>query len=128
MHTTSFLHTPTGQSDGELRELLVELEQVTGIRLDDHADSGFFNYVTVCLQGGLRGKPTRIDASGHYRGSRLKTPVGKLAAGPVLTLMQEIAAHFAIPFEMVVSKRVYVFLNEAFNPKSKLRKAAPIRW
>lgn len=127
MHTP-LLHTPIHETDGELRELLVELERVTGLRLSDHATSGLFSYLTVCRSGGILNKPTRIDASGCYVGSILKTQVGKLPEGPVLTLVSEIADNFNIPLEMVVSKRVYIFLNEAFNPKSKLRKPAPIRW
>jgi hypothetical protein len=127
MHTP-LLHIPIHDTNGELRDLLVELEQVTGLRLTEHATSGIFSYLTVCLTGGIRNKPTRIDASGYYAGSILKTQVGKLPEGPVLTLLGEIADNFNIPLETVVSKRVYIFLNEAFNPKSKLRKPAPIRW
>jgi hypothetical protein len=125
---TPLLHSPIQDAHGDLREFLIELEQVTGLRLGDHATAGIFAYINVCHLGGIRNKPTRIDASGFYSGSILKTPVGKLADGPVLMLVREIAINFNIPFESVVSKRVYIFLNEAFNPKSKIRKPAPIRW
>lgn len=128
MHTPPLLHVPVHETDGELREFLEELEQVTGLRLDDHATSGVFSYLTVCQRDGIRNKATRIDAGGYYQGSKVRTPLGRLAEGPVLTLMEEIAANFTIPFETVTSKRVYVFLNEAFNPKSKIRRPAPIRW
>lgn len=68
-----------------------------------------------------------IQAANFYRGSSLKTKVGKLPPGQITQVVQELCDLYLVPYEMVVTKTLYVFLNQILNSKSQLRKPPPIR-
>lgn len=112
---------------GEIHDLLEELEQVTGLIVAHHGDMNVHSFLTLCQRDLIHDKRQTIQAANFYRGSVLKTKVGKLAPGEIANLVKELCNLHRVPIEMVTAKALYVFLNEILNPKSKLRKPPPIR-
>jgi hypothetical protein len=112
---------------GEIRDLLEELEQVTGLSVEHHRDMNVHSFLTLCLRDVIHDKRQTIQAANFYRGSLLKVKVGKIAPGEVTRLVEELCDLYRVHREMVATKSLYVFINQIMNPKSQLRKPPPIR-
>lgn len=113
--------------DGEIRDLLDELEQVKGLIIEHHLEMSLHSFLVLCQRDVIHHKKEAIQAANFYRGSSLKTKVGKLPPGQITQLVQELCDLYEVPYEMVVTKTLYVFLNQVLNAKSQLRKPRPIR-
>lgn len=113
-------------SDPGVREILNELESVKGVTVAGHAEHTLFGFLDLCQRDVVTGKKQRIDAAHSYLGSMLRTKVEKLPPSGS-QLVTDLCHHFHVRREMVETKVLYVFLNDVFNPKSRLRKLPPIR-
>ena len=113
-------------SDPDVRDILEELGSVKGLTVEGHAGHTLFGFLDLCQRDVWADKKQRIDAAHCYRGNILRTKVEKLPAGGA-QLVTALCRHFKVGREMVETKALYMFLNDIFNPKSRLRKLPPIR-
>lgn len=112
---------------GEIRNLLDELEQVKGLSVEHHREMNLHSFFVLCQRDVIHDKKEAINAANFYHGSLLKTKVGKLPSGQITQVVQELCDLYRVHHELVVSKTLYVFLNQILNAKSQLRKPPPIR-
>jgi len=118
--------------DDEIRQLIEELEKVTGVRRDLHSEFTVFQFFQQCLQphGGIS-KPIRITKDcisevDDLNQFILQKKVGKL--GDLLYgLLKEIADNRNESLENHSGKAVFVFLNRMLIP-SKGRKLKRFFW
>lgn len=113
--------------DGEIRDLLDELEQVKGLIVEHHQEMNLHSYLNLCQRDVIRDKKETIQAANFYRDSLLKTKVGKLQPGQITQVVQELCNLYKVHYGLVVTKTLYVFINQIMNPKSQLRKPPPLR-
>lgn len=114
------------QSEGILG-LLDELCDSKGFDFTAHRSMSLFEFLSQCQKDYLGDKKERINAANFYKGSALKTKIEKLE-DDLFDMTYDLCQHFRVSHELVTTKTLYVFLNDIFNPKSKLRKPVPIRW
>ncbi len=114
-------------SNSSIRSMLEELCQVKGYNLMSDSEATVFGILDTCQRDVVRDKREKIDAANFYKGSALKTKVEKLDKD-LYALTEELCSHFGVSHELVVTKTFYVFLNDIYNPKSKIRKPPPLRW
>lgn len=112
-------------TDPDVLELLGEIEHVKHLSIQGHQGATLFNYLSLTQRHPITHKPENIQAAGYFNGSILKTPVKKLTGRTVHDLAQHLCAHFQVSEQFIDDKKYYVFLNQIFNPKSKLRKPPP---
>jgi hypothetical protein len=130
MPTPNLLQTPLKDIKEEwMRDLLEELEQVTGLSVAAHGETVLFHFLSLCQMDVVKYKRVKIQAKNFYKGSMLKTRLDKIpdSAETVFDLTADLCEHFHIPHELAMNRQLYVFLNEIYNPKSLLRKLPPIR-
>ena len=113
--------------DGEIQSLLDELEQVKGLSVEDHGEMNLHSFLVLCQRDVIHDKKETINAANFYPGSFLKTKVGKLPPGQITHVVQELCDLYRVHHGLVVTKTLYVFLNQILNAKSQLRKPPPIR-
>ncbi|MGH8019961.1 MAG: hypothetical protein ACREIA_17125 [Opitutaceae bacterium] len=116
-------------TDPELLDLLRELEELSGRTVQGHSEINLLNYLQITQRDLIRDRRQRLDASGYYRGSKLKTRIEKFADAdsPIMDLVEALCRNFRVSVEQVVTKTLYV-LNDILNEKSKLRKLPPVRF
>ena len=107
--------------------MIEELGQVKGCNHGADPSITLFCFLQLCQRDVVRDKKERIDAARFYVGSALKTKVEKLD-DDLYYLTEDLCSHFRVfGHEQVLNKTLYVFLNDIFNPKSKLRKLPPLQ-
>ena len=130
MASGSLLHTPLRDIHEEsIRDMLDELEQVTGLSAKAHGSSVLFQFLSLCQLDVVRMKRAKIQAKNFYKGSLLKTRLDSIPdnADAVFDLTADLCKNFHVHHGLAMNRQLYVFLNEIYNPKSTLRKPPPIR-
>ncbi|MEN9849024.1 MAG: hypothetical protein RL368_1764 [Pseudomonadota bacterium] len=112
-----------------VRDLLDELEQVTGLSVEGHGASVLFQFLSLCQLDVVKMKRVKIQAKNFYKPSLLKTRLDAIPpnADAVYDLTIDLCENFKVHHGLALNRQLYVFLNEIYNPKSALRKLPPIR-
>ena len=130
-HLSTFLRDIT---DNDIMRLIKELEDVTRVRYEPYLHTDMLHhYLQTCVRPNGASMPQvpiskqMLDAQDFDNSYMMRNKVGKLKDTQVYWVCHELACFYRIGFEPVLSKSLYVFLNQCLKEAPKKKKKAPPR-
>jgi hypothetical protein len=118
--------------DKDILRLISELEEVTRVRRDIYLhNSPLLHYFQGCVRPNGASMPQvlitkqMLDAHDYDNSYMLRKKIGKLKDTQVYWLCHEMACARRIGFETVLTKSLYVLLNQSLKEEKKRKKNPP---